>query len=338
MTAILRAVNKLFRRVFGEGTEVERSLRRRYGRMVQRQEGQDRGGRIARARLALTGEVTGRDFTVFRGKGEGDGRIGIFAKGACDLPAVFVLKPLLQERAGGVTAIVREGNVGEARSDILLQSLAGIPEEHYAETAAFLRLPDRYFRPTLFSPVVTVPGYPELGSFPKTVVVLSIAADLTRAVYRHREHGFLIDPGGAWLGREAEFFKDHEKARWIRQRFESLGRIPAEEFHSNMDRLISTIQRDPGAHVMVFNALTVEPEEWTHAYQYLPNAMARRRRDFAVALIDLSRKLDFSIIDVDRVLKRDGVKGQLDFAHFPLEKFQPIAEELYRVLREREVV
>jgi hypothetical protein len=63
-----------------------------------------------------------------------------------------------------------------------------------------------------------------------------------------------------------------------------------------------------------------------------------RRRSFAIALAEMSRELDFDVVDVDRILKLYGVEGQVDFAHFIEEKYEHIAAEVYRILRGRELI
>ena len=72
------------------------------------------------------------------------------------------------------------------------------------EVSDRLRLRRDYFKPTLFSPGFLIPGFRHLGVFPKTVVVLSLAPNVIRTLYRHRESGFLVDPGGWWLNQDLD--------------------------------------------------------------------------------------------------------------------------------------
>src|SRR5205807_4769011 len=127
-------------------------------------------------------------------------------------------------------------------------------------------------------------------------------------VYRHREHGLLVDPGGVWLSSSLEPILDDPSAvRWFRENFVSVGRIPVEAFVENFTRIIHLLRSQAGAHILVFNTLTVDPGGTVHNYQFVRNPHALRRREFHVALAELSRKLDFPVIDVDHVLKRAGV-------------------------------
>jgi hypothetical protein len=63
-----------------------------------------------------------------------------------------------------------------------------------------------------------------------------------------------------------------------------------------------------------------------------------RRMEFNGLLADMASVYGFSVLNVDRILKREGIQEQVDFAHFPVARIQPIGREFYRILREREVV
>jgi hypothetical protein len=62
-----------------------------------------------------------------------------------------------------------------------------------------------------------------------------------------------------------------------------------------------------------------------------------RRRAFVVALAELSRQLDFSIVDVDRIVKRFGVRAQVDFAQMSPHLNLLVAREVVRILHDRGV-
>ena len=91
-------------------------------------------------------------------------------------------------------------------------------------------------------------------------------------------------------------------------------------------------------HILVFNVLTVEPGDRIHNYQLRRNPEVMRRREFCLALVELSRELGFHIVDIDRVLKREGVDRQVDFAHFPTDLAGPIAADVFDILNTLEVV
>jgi hypothetical protein len=296
----------------------------------------------------ITGETfehtTGRSYTIVRSRTSPEARrLGIYLRGGCDLPAMFGIARLMRNSVTGTCAIWRDPiNISGSRSDFILQALDGIDpaaEADIDEVSRRFHLRRGHFAPRIFEPTFTIPRQEALGPFPKSVVALSSGGDFTRTMYRHREHGFLVDPGGFWLGNNVESaLTDPESVRWFAKNFKSVGRMSVDEFRSSFARLITEVKARTGAHVLAFNVLTVDPLELTHSYGLVQEPDTARRRDFTVALAELSRMLDFDIIDVDRILKLDGLRGQVDFAHISEAQFAPIATESYRVLREREIL
>jgi hypothetical protein len=281
---------------------------------------------------------SGPDLTIIQSTKGPEPRQGIYLKGACDLPALLHVGDLLREEVHGSVAIARgAGGIANARADILLQTLDDIPADDTRDVIEHLELNQDYFQPVLFEPTFRVGG-PAGAEFPKKVVVLSLVPNIIRSVYRHREHGFLVDPGALWLNRVDEAMGDQAKFEWIREHFTSVGRLTLDEFTSLFTRLVTVVKEKTGAHLLVTNVLTVEPGDRTHSFQLRKAPQSLRRRQFCIRLAELSRELDFHIVDVDRVLKRHGITRQLNFAHFPLELGPPIAEEALRILRELEVV
>lgn len=342
MSWLLRAGARLWRVVAGDGSALERLMRkRRRRRLLRRQSAASRFAQRAKleVRKRTRSEFTGKGFAVLWSRRDWTERTGIYLKGSCDLPAVFAAAPQIRAAIDGVCCIREEpGGVSNARSDVMLQTLGDLDLASLTPAMENLALPRAWFRPRVFEPVFRVPDVPGLGEFPKSAIVLSIASDVVRTVYRHRDHGFLVDPGGWWLNQDmSHVMTDLSAAKWFRSNFESLGRIPVDEFHHNYTTLIRTLKERTGAQILVFNTLVVEPGSSDHSYRFVKNSHAVRRREFNLALIELSRALDFSIVDVDRVLKTEGVREQVDFAHFPPERFRSIAEEVFRIMAERGV-
>ncbi len=287
---------------------------------------------------------SGRRFVVVRSmQNPGQRRTGIVLSGGCDLATSFTAIPLVAEHLQGDLAILNHGTgsvIGAHRTDQILRQLSPSDPSHLQEASARLGLDPDYFRPLLFdASEFSIEGHERFGTFPKTVIVLSIGSDLVRVVYRHREHGYLVDPGGYWQNQLSEnLLPDPNVARWFKENFENIGRISVTEFHSNLARVITEIRSRLGAHVVVYNSLVVDPGSRTHNYQLLPGDHSIRRREFNLALSDLSTVLGFHILDVDRILKEQGVQQQVDFAHVPTSKTAPIGVEFYRILREIEVL
>jgi hypothetical protein len=198
-----------------------------------------------------------------------------------------------------------------------------------------LHLGADYFQPRLFEQTFTIAGREDLGEFPKSVVILSIASDaIGRNVYRHRRHGFLVDPGGGWLRSVHTTLNDLSGVSWFRENFEGLGPISVGEFAHNLAHVIQHLRASVAAPIMVFNCLTVEPGNLTHNYQCVKRSDSRRWREFNIALMELSRDLDFPIVDLDRVLRRFGIRGHLTAAHFTPRANVLIAREAFRIMRD----
>ncbi|MGH8937560.1 MAG: hypothetical protein ACRDXD_15090 [Acidimicrobiia bacterium] len=335
MTEVARSGRRALRSIAGLHPSLERVfhkgrriIKRRIRHQVRRTVGQD------------FVEYTGARFALVASRSTPEPRVGITLRGACDLPSMFGLAPMLRDGIRGSVCIYREGmGAMDARSDILLQAVQGVPEEHTRELLERFPQYRGYFDPRLFDKSFRVPGHDWAGEFPKTVVVLSIGPDLGRAAYRHKEHGYLVDPGGAWLTQPLEkVLADPATARWFKEHFQSVGRMPVEEFHTRFGEVVRLIKERVGAHVLVYNMLTVEPGSRIHNFRFVRSPHSTRRRAFHLALADLSAELDFHIVDVDRVLKESGVREQVDFAHFTDQGLAPIAREAHRILKELAVV
>ena len=323
-----RAVG-LYRSALGSNTRLDR--------MVREQRTQKRLHRQTTAAVSTLADrrLTRRDTSIVVESGVEGPRQGIFLYGGCDLQAMLAIPDDVVADIEGTLAVVESTlRISGTRSDVLLQTLEGIPDDVLAETREHLTLHPDYFRPVVFEPTFEVPGSDHLP-FKKVLTVLSSGSDVVRPVYRHREHGFLIDPGGMWLeGQMLDVPAQKAVRAYMTKHFESIGRVTVDEYKENYRRLIPEIKRRTGGEVAVFNTLTVEPGDRTHNYQLRKAPEGQRRRRFVLALTELSDELDFYVIDVDRALKREGVQGQVDFAHFPKEKFATVAAEGYDALRQ----
>lgn len=343
MRSVLRAGQAAVRAVAGDNSGMERFFRGRYKKLVRRvQKGTDsRFERSLRSmyvgsRFRLTGDYTARDWSAFR-SGKGDREIGIYMVGSCDLPSVFAAKPLISSRLNGTCAILRDGDVAYARSDFLLQNIENVKPGALQEAKRRLNLADHAFEPRLFWPTFRIPDLPGLGDIPKTVTVLSVGADLTRTLYRHREHGYLIDPGGFWLKQDLRnVAANPQKVEWVRSQFKNEGTLDSEQFRELFGEVLSRLT-GLGTTVVVYNMAVVNPGDLTYNYQFRRNPTTVRRMEFNDALTDLTAAHGASLLNVDRILKREGIRDQVDFAHFPLESMMPIAAEFHRILSDREV-
>ncbi|HSF87482.1 MAG TPA: hypothetical protein VLG28_17725 [Acidimicrobiia bacterium] len=324
---------KSWRRAFGENTKIENWVKDRYLHSIATEVKKDSGKGWV--------QYSGKSFVLVSESDDfPEPRRGIVLKGGCDMPSVFTAAPLIREGIEGTVAISRHiGGTGGNRSDQILQTLEDLPHEPVAETRRMLRLSRGYFEPTFWEPSFRLPHVPEAGEFNKDVIVLGISTDETRQLYRHREHGFLVDPGGWWLNQDLDRVLDDLTAvEWFRENFRRVGRLPIDEFRKNNTRLVTEIRDRIGAEVVFYNTMALDPANPTHNYQLVKTAHHVRRREFTIALAELSQDLDFSIVDVDRILKLAGIEEQVDFAHFPVDRMMPIGAEAHRVFKDMGLV
>jgi hypothetical protein len=247
--------------------------------------------------------------------------------------SVLFSQPLIHPILRGTCCIIREGLVSDSRSDLLLQTTEDFPREWLAPVIEKLKLPATYFQPQFFDKTFVVPGFHGPEEFPKRVIFLSIAADVSRTLYRHRQHSFLVDPGEWWLSQSMQnVLGDLSTATWFWENFVSVGQLSVDAFQENMARIVKLLKQNTGAHILVFNMLTGRADEPTHRHQLATNGPQARRREFNAALAGLSHKLDFAIVDVDRLLKTAGLAAQLGTLQFPPERDEPINQEIFRVI------
>ncbi len=272
-------------------------------------------------------------------EGESQRRFGIYSYGSCDLPSIFAAIPPIRTELDGRCCLIRKGVVADSRSDLLLQTTKPLPSNAVALMRERLGFASEYFEPELFKPSFQVPGPRRREEFPKSAVILSIGADVTRSLYRHKDSGLLVDPGGWWLRVPMKrVLSSLDTAKWVQQNFEPTGMLTVEQFTDAFSNVAQQVIAMTGGQLLVLNVLTVEPGSASHNYQFVKDPRGLRRREFNIALAELSAKLNFSIVDVDRILKRTGfVQVQVDFDHYPPEVYQPIGQEIFRVLQEREV-
>lgn len=280
---------------------------------------------------------TGDNFIVFGSDAQHDNRIGIYMRGSCDLRSVFACTPLIRPHLKGTCCIRHDGLIADIRSDLVVQSFEELPREWTDPVVEKLKLSRESFSSGWLEKSFVVPGPDGPAEFPKTVVMTSMAPDVIRTVYRHKEHGFLVDPGGGWLSSIEATLNDLSAVKWFRENFESIGRSTVDGFRANFRKLIQRMKENLDAHILVFNTLIIEPGDLTHSFQFVSASEVTRRRELNLALVELSRELDFSIVDVDRIFKRVGIRAQLDFGHAPPRVGQLVAQEAFRVMMDRGV-
>src|SRR5438034_3090714 len=161
MRRVLTTGLHAWRSIAGDNSTLERVLRRTRARVKK-----DVGPGYV--------QYTGQRFVHITSTARSGPTKGIFMKGACDLPSMFVAAPLIRERLSGSCCIFyHPGGIAGARPDVLLQTLQGIEDEKVRDVVApslmsaqaigkfgngkrgsahrgRLRLRPDYFKPSLF--------------------------------------------------------------------------------------------------------------------------------------------------------------------------------------------
>jgi hypothetical protein len=280
----------------------------------------------------------GERFVVLRAPQPSGQRIGIYARGGCHLRAVFTCVPLIRKVLRGTCGIYYDGLNARARADLELQTLQSLPAEVTDLLIRKLHLTADYFLPRLFEETFTLETNEGPEVFEKNVIIIHIGADSAgRIVYRHRDTGLLVDPGGGWLKNLEATLGDLESVRWFRQNFVSIGTSALDDFVANFTKIVARLRQRCSPRLLVFNTLLVEPGSLLHTYQLVKNPQSLRWREFSVALYELSRQLDFAVVDLDRILKLAGVRSQMEFAHFSPEMNWTVGQEIFRILERQGV-
>ena len=194
--------------------------------------------------------------------------------------------------------------------------LAGPPEERAKSLPCHVHAAHLQHRTALFDG-------------PSDVVVLSIQPDLLHPMVRHKKDGWLLLPDGfpTW---------DAESKAWLREECVNAGATPLETTLASLERLVPAIEEHLGAHVLVYNLSPALPGERIHCFVGAEESVGLRVRRFNVALADLSSKLGFSIVDVERIAAAAGTdRIKVDIPHLTAEGWQLVAEEVVRILSDR---
>jgi len=285
-------------------------------------------------------EYRGKNFITFWSETERENRIGVYMRGGCHLALIFPCKSLIHRVLRGTCSILHHGMAADSHTGLLLQSLRDdFPQECLAEVISKLSLPPDYFQPRLFERTFTVTGLNGPEEYPKNLVVLDLGPDTIRMIYRHRQYGFLVDPGGGWLNEPLEnTLNDLSVVNWFRKNFVKVGQISVEQHFENLAKIITLVKKNTGAHILILNNLTVEPNSTAHNYQFVKNPQTTRRLEFNLALVELSRKLDVFILDADRILKRVGIRSGRDWNHFHPEVDLLLGQQAFHIMHGAGVV
>jgi hypothetical protein len=176
-------------------------------------------------------------------------------------------------------------------------------------------------------------SYPLASQFSRAVfesdadaVVLSLQPDVTTALVRHRQDGFLFYPSETALW-------TIEDRRWLAAEFEALEELSVGTSMKNLSAIVDAIRAHRDVPVLIYNLSAITPGETLHCYQGLEGTLSSRIKEFNVGLIRLSEETGISIVDVDSLVARNGGEAlKVDTTHLTPLGYQIVAKEVIRIL------
>jgi lysophospholipase L1-like esterase len=251
-------------------------------------------------------------------------RLTIFAKGNLD-----VRDSLHSQKLGG--ALVWNG-INEALRERVPAVTVRLKHETWNRSDALLAAAG--VAPTeLVERNLPMGAFPAASQFSRAlfetdadVFVLSIQPDIFTRLARHRREGFVFTPHnlGAWSA---------DQRAWLREACAVEDFLSVEASMANLARIIERIRERSDAPILIYNVSSVTPGEQVHSHEGLDELFSTRIRRFDLGLIELSRTMGVSIIDVDTVLARAGAdRLKIDTIHLNGEGSRLVAGEVVRVL------
>jgi hypothetical protein len=261
----------------------------------------------------------------------GNKALRIFLKGNEDLSgsllgiaaerqhAASTLQDLVQEKFRGLYTIelTHEPCAGSA---IMLQQVEalGVPEEvrrqDWGNDAGFIA---DQFRTRLFEA-------------PSDIIVMSVQPDVAYGVWKHRRNGYSLAAPPLWEQRWSLPLK-----KWFTENFLPIGPILREAFKANMVRLIRVIKEKLDAHILIYNASTVEPGDLVHNYYRREDSWGLRVHKLNLSVMELSVLEGISFIDVERLVAEHGAyQHVLQTGGYSGEVHEAIRREVLRVLED----
>jgi hypothetical protein len=254
------------------------------------------------------------------------GRVTIFAKGNLDvrdtLHSLRIGDKLLWN---GINDIVRRRFPGTVvrlkhetwtRSDALLAANGTVPAEVAARSLPLGPFPAAaQFSQALFET--------QADAF-----VLSIQPDVHMPMVRHRRDGYLLHP------HECDLWPEADRA-WMRQAFLRESFLGPAAAMTHFAAIVARLRERSTAPILVYNLSPIDPGEWVHCYRGLGEIVSTRVRRFNLGLIELSRDVGISIVDVDTILARAGAaRLKYDAGHLTSEGCRLVADEVVRILED----
>lgn len=163
-------------------------------------------------------------------------------------------------------------------------------------------------------------------------VVLSIQADVMHPLARHRRDDSLLYPHGlrGWPA---------EARRRLMTEYAPVPALSPEASMAGFAAIVARIRAARDVPVLIFNLSPVLGWERLHSFHGLGETLGERIRRFNLALFDLSRAKDVSIVDVEAIVARGGVTAmKRDAVTLTAAGCRAVALEVRHILDERGVL
>jgi hypothetical protein len=212
--------------------------------------------------------------------------------------------------------VVRVRHETSTRSDALLAADGSVPPELAARSLPLGPYPEAsQFGQALF----------ETGA---DAIVLSIQADVSLPMVRHRRDGYLFHPHEFHTWPEAD-------QTWLRGAFLPERLLEPAETMAGLAAIVARLRERSTVPILIYNLSPIDPGEWIHCYQGMDETVSMRIRRFNLGLTELSRDVGISVVDVDTVLARAGAdRLKYDVAHLNAEGCRVVAGEVVRILED----
>jgi hypothetical protein len=252
------------------------------------------------------------------------GRLNLFLKGNLDLrDSLHAFRVKDGPGWNGINAVLRARYPG---------TLARVRHETYTRSDGLVRA-DGVIPPALTEKSLPMGAYPLASQFSTAVfdaeadvvifsVMQEVMAGMTQA--RAGDYRLYIDSATGWTPADKD---------WLRAAFAPLPRLDVDQSMENFARIIERRRETSDAPILIYNMSSAVPGEWIPCHQGVEGALSTRIKRFNLGLVELSEATGVSIVDVDRVLARNGGdRLRIDTLHLNAEGCRLVAEEVAAIL------
>lgn len=113
------------------------------------------------------------------------------------------------------------------------------------------------------------------------------------------------------------------------------GHLDIDEFEADGRRVANSL-KEMGAHVLIANVSTIDPDDMVTNYFGLPDdPPSLRAHKTALAIIDLSNQIGISVVDADRLLAEMGAAQHVEkIGRYSVEASEALCGEILRIIED----